>query len=255
VKSLDIGYKFLTHVNHEPFCVLSSATHWLELAQNATEAIEHLKTSRVKTLKPFEVHLKDFRVTVKAKGKKGGKGGTDGTGKESSSGRVKGKGVKRARETGDEDNEEDEGDDGKGRICESGWVAWVQNRTACDKHQDDNCYVDATRTHWKLSKQDLSYWGLMIICIILSALFLLANTLFVSSHAVLWQKTLSNPLTVCSSRSHSRRQRHAIVFCSLVGPKVWPLPSHPSIHIPLIPLLCTAAPAPSLWVLCLPSNP
>jgi hypothetical protein len=36
VNSLDIDYKFSTHVNHEPFCVLSSATHWLECFSEVT---------------------------------------------------------------------------------------------------------------------------------------------------------------------------------------------------------------------------
>src|SRR6266481_5663475 len=220
VKALNIGYKFSCHTTCEPYCALSSSIHWLKLVQKASKMVKHLNKAR--NPKPFEVQVKDFSMTGKSKSEKGGKGGTS---KESRSGKAKGKGVKRVRDTDDEGSK-----DGKGNGDKVGLVAQINAKTECDKHWGDNCYVDAAGDHCKLSKLDISCWALMAVSFFLFVLSLHANCLLDYSHRVSLVKILSSCQPPSISRSTSQLQRNVTVHPSLTGLKVQPLPHLPIPH-------------------------
>ena len=176
-------------------------------------------------------------MAAKPKSEKGG----------TKTGKPKGKGTKWARESEEEGSEGDKG----GKKCddETDWVAQIQARTECGEHMGKHCFVDEAGVHQRLSKQDLSLWGLMVVSFGLFILSLLAKHSSDYSHGVTLAQTLSSHRMPSSSRCATHPLRNMIVHPSLVGCKV---PYHFPIHtLCSIPILCStsASTATSLWIL------
>ena len=76
---------------------------------------------------------------------------------------------------GESEEESSEGDKEGKKGDETDWVAQIQARTECGKHTGEHCFVDEAGVHQKLSKQDLSLWGLIVVSFSLFLLSLLAK--------------------------------------------------------------------------------
>ncbi|KAF8591184.1 hypothetical protein K439DRAFT_1611494 [Ramaria rubella] len=152
-KHLMLSYKLTMETKDAPSRVLNSASHWLELKEQATIEYKAMTTGQStkghpKKYKPVEVLLIDQHL--KEKGETQGKG--KGKGKNDSGG------AKRRRDNRgtDEESENDEGS------RHSNWVLNLQNKYACEAHAKQFCVVGAGGVHMKLTTPDLSLWALLL---------------------------------------------------------------------------------------------